>query len=137
MSERSNISEYCIYTMLHRQKLDDSFRGEGADESKENKVWREGRRLFREARRNGERMPVLFSAADTGGGLIYYAFLEDVDIDEEGSSTKYKFAQLTSLEDNPPLSSLKLKSTKRALSDDYIRPYAVCHSPSFVRSRDV
>ncbi|MGH3086895.1 MAG: hypothetical protein ACRDSJ_06200 [Rubrobacteraceae bacterium] len=137
MSKRSNISEYCVYTILHRRRLDGIFETEKAGEAKEKNVWREGERLFREARKNGERMPVVFSAADVGGGLFYYAFLEDVDIDEESSSTKYKFARLTKIEDNPPKSSLKLKSSGRALSDDYIRPYAVCHTPSFVRSKDV
>lgn len=136
MSERRDISEYCVYTILHTQKLDDIFQAGGASKEEEKKAWKEGQRLFLEARKNGEQMPVLFGAADTGSGLIYCAFLTDVEVDEE-YSTKYEFAQLTKLENNPPLSSLKLKSTNRPLSRDYIRPYAICHTPSFVRQRDV
>lgn len=137
MSERRNISEYCVYTILHKQKLKDFFEIDGAGEAKENTVWREGRRLFLETQKHGEQMPVFFGAADTGAGLIYYAFLKDVDVDDEEPSTKYKFTQLTKLENNPSLSSLKLKSTKQPLSNDYIRPYAVCYTPSFARQRDV
>lgn len=133
MSERRNVSRYCVYTILHRQRLDDIFQADGTGEAEEKKAWREGQRLFLEARKDGEQMPVLFNAADVGGGLIYYAFLKDVEVDEGEPSTKYAFTQLTKLENNPQLSSLKLKSSNRPLSNDYIRPYAVCYTPSFVR----
>lgn len=133
MSENQSISRYCIYTMLHKQKLEEIFRSSGVGEAKEKKAWKEGQRLFREAQENGEKMPVLFNAADTGGGLIYYAFLKAVEVDEDDFSTTYKFAQLTKLEDKLPLSSLKLKSTNQPLSNDYIRPYAICHTPSFIK----
>ena len=133
MREHRKISKYCVYTILHKEKLEDIFRADGASEAKERKAWKEGYRLFREARKDGEQMPVLFGAADTGAGLIYYAFLKDVELDEEEPATKYKFTQLTKLETNPPLSSLTLKSTNRPLSNDYIRPYALCYTPSFVR----
>jgi hypothetical protein len=133
MSEKQSVSQYCIYTMLHKQKLAEIFRSGGVGEAKEKKVWKEGQRLFLEAQKNEERMPVVFNAADTGGGLIYYAFLAAVEIDKDDSSTTYKFTQLTKLEDKLPLSSLKLKSTNQPLSNDYIRPYAICYTPSFIK----
>lgn len=135
MSEQPNVSRFCIYTILQRQKLDTFFQDDGTGNGQEQKVWKEGQRLFLESRKDGEQMPVLFGAADTGSGLIYYAFLTDVEVDEE-TDTKYEFAQLTKIENDPPLSSLKLKSTNKPLSNDYIRPYALCYTPSLVRWKD-
>jgi hypothetical protein len=65
--------------------------------------------------------------------LIYYATLKDIAINESDLTTTYEFTGLQQIASHLPLSSLKLRSTNRALSNNYIRPYAICLTPSFVK----
>jgi hypothetical protein len=118
--------------MLHKGKVDDFFRSVGKGKAEEKKIWREGERLYSEAQKMGERMPIVFSAADVDSGLIYYAMLEDVEIDSDDATTKYQFVELKIIENPLPRRTLKLKSSGRQMSDKNIRPYAICHTPSFI-----
>lgn len=86
----------------------------------------------RRVKKNNQRMPVIFASADITDRLVYYAMLSNVEVDETDSTTKYEFTDLKQITGDLPLSSLKLQSTNRPLSDDYIRPYAICHTPSFI-----
>ena len=97
-----------------------------------NRSWRTGQKLFEQAKRSGQRMPVIFASADVTDKLLYYAMLSEIDIDETNSTTRYEFTQLEKIKDDLPLSTLRLRSTNRPLSDNYIRPYAICHTPSFI-----
>ncbi len=77
-------------------------------------------------------MLVIFASADVTEKLVYYATLSDVQIDETGGMTKYEFTHLKPIEGDLPLSSLKLRSTNQPLSDNFIRPYAICITPAFI-----
>jgi hypothetical protein len=77
-------------------------------------------------------MSVIFASADITDRLIYYAMLKDIEINEANSTTVYEFIGLQQIMSQLPLSALKLRSTNRPLSDYYIRPYAICHTPSFI-----
>ena len=86
-----------------------------------------------EAKKHGQRMPVIFASADVTDKLLYYAVLSNLVIDEASSTTSYQFNHLQPVKGDFLLSSLRLRSTNRPLSDNYIRPYAICHTPSFIR----
>jgi hypothetical protein len=127
-----SLSPFCIYTIRHQQDLDEAYRSGGIGQFTENKTWNTGHRLYLEAKKNGQRMPVIFASADFTDRLIYHATLKDIVINESDSTTTYEFTGLQQFASHLPLSSLKLRSTNRALSNDYIRPYAICLTPSFV-----
>ncbi len=124
-------SPFCIYTIRHQRDLDEVHRSGGNGQFTENTTWTTGNRLFQEAKKKGQRMPVIFASADTTDRLIYSAMLKDVKLNELDSTTTYEFADLQRITSQHPLSSLRLRSTNRPLSDNYIRPYAICHTPSF------
>lgn len=126
------LSPFCVYTIRHRKDLGEASRGDGSGEFTENKLWKTGHRLFQEARRNGQRMPVVFACAAVTDKLLYHAVLSGLVLDGADSTTRYEFTDLTPIEGDLPLSTLRLKSTNRSLSDNYIRPYAICHIPSFI-----
>lgn len=128
-----NLSPFCVYTIRHRQDLDAAYRAGGSGGFTENKGWKTGHRLFVEAERNAQRMPVVFAPADATDELLYQAVLSNVVLDEANSTTSYEFTDLAPVEGDPPLSILRLRSTNRPLSENYIRPYAICYTPSFVR----
>ena len=127
-----NLSPFCVYTIRHQKDLDEAYHGNGSDKFTENKVWKTGHRLFLEAERNGQRMPVIFASADVTDKLRYYAVLSDFELDEVNFTTSYQFTDLEPVKGDLPLSTLRLRSTNRPLSDNYIRPYAICHTPSFI-----
>jgi hypothetical protein len=125
-------SPFCIYTIRHHQDLDEAYRSDGNGRFTENTTWNTGNRLLLEAKKNGQRMPVIFASADITDKLIYYAMLKDIEINKANSTTVYEFIGLQQITSQLPLSALKLRSTNRPLSDYYIRPYAICHTPSFI-----
>lgn len=126
------LSPFCVYTIRHSETLDEIFRSGGSEEFEENTTWKTGRQLFLEAEDGGMRMPVIFAPADVGDKLLYYAVLTRVEVDYENGNTTYAFTDLTPIEGDHPLSSLKLRSSGRPLSDTFIRPYAICVTPSFI-----
>ena len=126
------LSPFSIYTIRHQRDLDEAYRRGGDGGFTENTTWKTGQKLFLEAKKNNQRMPVIFASADITDKLVYYAMLSNVEVDETDSTTKYEFTDLKQITGDLPLSSLKLRSTNRPQSDDYIRPYAICHTPSFI-----
>jgi len=126
---KRTLSRFCIYTMRHTDKLKKAHEKSGSDAVTQNKRWVQGESLFREAQANDERMPILFTAAEDEGGLIFYACLASVEIDDDASQTTHSFSGLTRLDKERPKSSLVKRSDNRPLSDDYIRPYAICFTP--------
>lgn len=126
----SNLSNYCIYTMRNSEELNYLFNSDGKGTFHENQLWKTGKVLFDDAHTQGLKMPILFSAADTNSGLIYYGILTSITLLEIENRTKYCFEKLTKITISKPLSSLYLKSSKKPLSDSYIKPYAICLTPS-------
>ncbi len=127
-----SLSPFCVYTIRHQHDLDEAYRASGSGMFTENKVWKTGHRLFLEAQRNGQRMPVIFASADITDKLRYHALLSNMELDETNYTTTYQFTDLEPIQGDLPLSTLRLRSTNRPLSDNYIRPYAICHTPSFI-----
>jgi len=128
-------SKYCIYTIRHSEALDELYRDVQAGEFTENTNWKTGQKLFEAAQADGEVMPVIFGAAEAVQGLIYWARLTGVRVEESGTgaTTSYAFKDLTRILPGYDLSALTLRSTREPLSDDYIRPYAICDTPIWVK----
>jgi hypothetical protein len=122
--------ESCIYTMRHSDELA-GWTEKGEGEAREGRAWRRGAEIFGDAQRAGTIVPVVFSAAEANTGLIYVGQLEDLEIDEE-EGTSYRVRLVWALPQARPLSSLLLESTGEPLSDSYIRPYAICRTPSWL-----
>jgi len=132
----NDIAQTSVYTMRNRDDLDYVFASGGAGSYIENRSWKTALELFQKSQRAGEKMPLFFSAADYQSGLIYFAFLDDIEIcvdDADRPLTRYSFNGLTGLSIPKPLSSLLLRSTGKPLSDNYIRPYAICYTPASFR----
>lgn len=129
------LSTHCVYTMRHSDDLRRIAATSGKGVFTENKSWKSGSEIFGWASAKGERVPIIFSAAERESGLIYWALLTDVDLEpasEDGKvRTTYAFESLRPIEPPQRQSSLRLR-TGRQLSDSYIRPYAICETPSFI-----
>jgi hypothetical protein len=126
------LSSYCIYTILHSDALRRQAAEGGPYSLTEHKPWKTGSELWAEAVRSGEQMPIVFSGADVATGLFYWATIDDVKVDREKRETTCSYSNLREINPPKPLSALRLKTGNRQLSDNYIRPYAICHTPSFL-----
>ncbi len=129
----SNLSNYCIYTMKNLKELNYLFNSDRKGMFYENQLWKTGNVLFDDAHTQNLEMPILFSAAETNSGLIYYGTLTSIILFESENKTKYSFENLTKISIPKPLSSLYLKSSKKPLSNNFIRPYAICLTPSYLK----
>ncbi len=130
----SDLSVFSVYTMRHSSALDAEADGKGQHVLNERKAWVTGQVLWAAAHRSGELMPVIFSPAEDDTGLIYWAHIDDIEITGTGDSrtTTCAYSDLKPIRPSRPKSSLVLKSTGRPLSDNYIRPYAICYTPDFL-----
>jgi hypothetical protein len=82
-SERKPLSPFSIYTIRHQRDLDEMYGGNRKGEFTENKTWKTGRKLFREAKRADQQMPVIFASAEITDKILYYAMLNEIEIDED------------------------------------------------------
>ncbi len=82
------------------------------------------------SRTGASRSPL--SGAEKNTGLIYWATIDDITIDEESRTTACTYSDLRSIVPYKPKSSLRLRSTGQPISEDFIRPYAVCRTPAFL-----
>lgn len=130
MIEKEKISDFCIYTMRKRDHLQHIYISDRSGTFTEKKNWRTGNFLLKQAEEKNLKMPIFFSASDENSGLIYFAFLDSIEIDEK--ETIYSFSNLTELKESKPLSRLFLRNTNKPLSDSYIRPYAICKTPELL-----
>ena len=127
-----NLSSFCVYTMRHSAELDAQIKTSGPHVLRERKAWTTGHRLWGQARRAGQVMPVVFSGAENDTGLIYWATINDIRIDEITRVTTCIYSGLKPITPARPKSSLRLRTGDRLLSEDFIRPYAICHTPPFL-----
>ncbi len=66
--------------------------------------------------------------------LIYAGVLDLIQGGRSGDrQTTYLFSRLTLIDPPQPITRLTLKCVRRPLSADFIRPYAICLTPPFLR----
>ena len=121
-----SLAPLCIYTIKHS---DDLVQGR-SDTFREKRAWVTAKRLVDQADRDGESVAVLFAAAERTDKLVAWAVLETVHITPEG--TDYTFSNLTRFKEPlRPKTDLR-KRNGEPLSQNFIRPYAICRKPRFV-----
>jgi hypothetical protein len=75
-------------------------------------------------------MPILFSAAEEHTGIIYWAIIESVMVDENKTTCRY--SDLRKIAPARQRSEVQLRAGNRPLSDNLIQPYAICWTPHFL-----
>lgn len=126
---------FSIYTIRRSRDLAADYQSGGAGEFTENQRWVSALGFLASARKNGQRVPIIFAASESINGIIYFAYIDDLSVsplDEHGKgTTTIRFSALQRIRPKRPLSSLRLKSSGKPLSDKFIKPHAICHTPDF------
>lgn len=132
----SAYSPFSIYTIRDSDFLATAHKRGGEGEFTETRRWTSARELFHTAQKTGQILPVLIASANTITGVIYTACIDDLRVsprDKNGNGTTIiRFSELQPLRPKRPLSALVLKSSGQPLSDNFIKPYAICHTPNFL-----
>ena len=95
----------------------------------EKKRWTGGHKLLLEARSRGEELPLIFAHY---APLTFWALAREVILHE--STTEYCFAELCPL-NGYRRRDLVVESTGAPLPDEFIRSYALVHTPKFLSAR--
>lgn len=126
----ASLFSFCVYTIRRSQALADDYASGGRGEFIERSLWTTGLHILQEARQNQQRVAVLFAPAESIVGVTHWALIDDIDLMPKG--TKIRFSSLQPLPRKHRLSSLKKRSNGTPLSNNYIRPYVPCETPSFL-----
>jgi antitoxin HicB len=129
---QSNIAEYCVYTIVDRKKLARAARS-GRARFEERKPWTTASKLWETARSSDRTMPVLFGDATDCSRLLYWGLLTDVHVQD--GLTRFAVDKVRKISGKHAPQELVLRSSGNKIASGFIRPYAICKTPSFVKSK--
>lgn len=130
--QRHGLFDATIYTILHVDKLQAAEAHGRRGTFTEGRCWTTGVTLLRKAHRAAVELPILFADAAQCSRLIYTAVLTDIVLGD--NETTYSFERLRRLRGNRRPQDLVLMGTGRHIAPHYIRPYAICETPQFLRA---
>lgn len=121
---------FCIYTLKKTSELEKALKNNTFIQFTESKRWVTGSAYAQDAMKNDQDLLILFAPAGELAGPRYAAVIHSIEVGDE-SGTKYTFRDLVKLPREIKKSELKLKNGN-PLSEDFIRPYALCRTPAFI-----
>jgi hypothetical protein len=124
------LSTFCIYTIARPDKLA-AARKEAASYFEEHHCWTTGCRLWHEADADDLDMAIVFGDATNCSRLIYWGILTNV-IPGEGEA-HYRVKSMRKFRGMHSPQELVLRSTGETIAPGFIRPYAICRKPSYLR----
>ena len=127
------LSDECIYTIVHRDSLAVAARKGGPASFPEHRAWTTGHRLWQEAKDKGTAMPILLGDAADCSRLLYWGLL--IDVETGHGWTSYTVDCIRPLRGRHTPQELVLRSTGQHIAPYFIRPYAICRTPKFLRDQ--
>jgi hypothetical protein len=124
------LSHFCVYTIAHVDKLEMAVGKTKSKPFHEGHAWTTGRRLWLQAQAAGTPMPVVLADATDCSRLIYWGLLSDVVVD--GTTTEYRVSGMRPIRPLHTPQDLILRSTGKPIASGFIRPYAICRTPTFL-----
>lgn len=128
-SKHARLSDLCVYTIKHSDDLRATFASGGRGTYTERRRWVRAKQLLDEASRTGNRLPIVFAPAESTFDLSAWGLLDEIILTE---TTSYTFSDLRMFAPQPRKSTLRKASDGKALDDWFIRPYAICVTPSYL-----
>lgn len=131
---KSEIADCCVYTVVDGKKLARLAKAGQPCQFRERKAWTTASRLWRKASSEKRPMPLLFGDAADCTRLLYWGLLTEVHIHE--GATHFAVDRLRGLPGRHVPQDLVLRSSGKNIAPGFIRPYAICETPSFVDSKN-
>jgi hypothetical protein len=127
-------TEFCVYTIVSRDKLDPVALEQSRLVSSEARVWKTASVMLMEATAAGQSVPLLLADAKDCSRLLYWGLLEAVKVGP--ARTEYTVDRLRSLPGRHSPQELILQKTRKYIAPGFIRPYAICVTPEFLTSTE-
>ena len=126
------LTEYCVYTIASRDKLDPVALEQAPFVNQEARVWATASGLLERTRASGQGMPILFADALDCTRLLYWGLLQEIrPLD---GRTEYVVDRLRSFPGRHKPQELLLRKTGEPIAPGFIRPYALCQTPAFLEA---
>ena len=125
----------CVYTIRHPDELQKCARLAKSGSTctlSEQKRWVAAHKLWEQCE-PGQRMAVIFGDATHTSHLIFFAELKKVAVKD--GHTDYTIENLKKFRGEHRKMELVLRSSGKKISPNFIRPYAICKTPDFLRDR--
>ena len=128
---KHDLCEFCISTIVERRRLED-FALKGRGKFTEGREWKTGKRLFEESRKAGTSLPVILSdAAYNSERLLLWGILQKIEMHDD--QTIVQLSDIQRIRGNHGRQELTLRSSGKLIKPNFIRPYAICHTPKFLK----
>lgn len=127
------LTDYCVYTIVEGKRLARIAKEGSSARFEEFKSWTTASKLWQKARLTDRAMPVLFGDAADCSQLLYWGLLTDVHIQD--GVTRFAVDRMRRVGGKHAPQELVLRSSGKKIAPDFIRPYALCETPSFVKLR--
>lgn len=124
------LTEFCVYTIVSRDKLDPIALDRVPLVNSEARTWKAAATMLDEATAAGQSLPLLLADAKDCSRLLYWGVLQAVKLGDK--STEYRVDYLRSLSGRHSPQELVLRSTGEYIAPGFIRPYAICLTPTFL-----
>jgi hypothetical protein len=128
------LSEHCVYTIVHTARLAEAARNGGPTTFNESRAWVTGRQLWQQAQAAGVGLPVLLGDATDCSRLEYWGLLTRVVI--QGDKTRFTIDRVRPLSGSHAPQELVLRSSGKHIAPNFIRPYAICRTPTFISEEE-
>ena len=129
--EPGALAEFCVYTIVDGARLNRLAKERRTEPFEERKRWVTAQRLWAKANSTKVLMPVIFGDAADCTRLLYWGVLIDVKILEH--ATQFEVDRLRNVSGKHSPQELVLRESGRQIAPGFIKPYAICRTPKFVR----
>lgn len=93
-------------------------------------MWKAAEEILAHAQAEGLVLPILLGDARDCSRILYWGHAERIAL--RNGRTEYVVDRLRDLDGRHSPQELLLRSRNRRISPGFIRPYAICHTPSFL-----
>lgn len=126
-----DLFKFRISTIVERSRLDE-FALKGSAKFTERRVWKTAKLLFEQSRKAGAGLPVILSdAAYNTERLLLWGVLQKLAVD--GDRTTVQLTDVQRVRGSHGRRELTLRSSGKAIKSNFIKPYAICETPEFLK----
>lgn len=121
---------FCVYTIASRDHLDAAAAKDSPFANTEGRRWVAAEDYLEKSKSEGVRVPIVLGNAQDCSELLYWGLLTGVEL--QPSSTRYTVDRLRPLRAGHAPQELVRAKNDEHIAPGFIRPYVLCHTPSFL-----
>ena len=129
----NSFTDFCVYTIVEGKELRRLAKEGSEVHREERKPWVTAKKLWDEARAANKDLPVVLGDAANCSRLLYWGLITEIQLPD--GTTNYAVAHLRKIKGKHATQELVLRSTGKRIAPNFIRPYAICLTPTFLNQK--